>query len=114
MVTPTGSRPASAFGVKVESLPPPDGLLPPANVHRARSGCAKGDIVTSSGIGQPVASGGGNGRSPVAVGVVLFLVVIIVGVDHVLSSCGAAKMRGSSGRHSCEAELREDRSRGRL
>ncbi len=104
---------ASAFGVPVEQLPPPDGLLRPGDEYQSSSGCATGDIVASSGTGQPVASSGGSGRSPVAVGVVLFLVVIIA-VLIAYFVVRRTKLRRMEREAFLQAELREDRSRGRL
>jgi hypothetical protein len=104
---------ASAFGVPVEQLPPPDGLLRPGDEYQSSTGCATGDIVTQSATGQHASSGGGGGRSPVAVGVVLFLVLIIA-VLIAYFVVRRTKMRQLEREEFLQAELREDRSRGRL
>lgn len=101
---------ADAFGVDVQSLPPPDGLLRPGDTYTSTSGCAKGDI-TESVTGQ--SAGSSSGQSPVVIGLLVCVVLVIVALITYYVVKRSRFMRQQREAF-LDAELREDRHRGRL
>jgi hypothetical protein len=114
MVTPEGLQArADAFGVRVDRLPPPDGLLQPGDMYTSTSGCLKGDLVTeTTADGQPIKASTG-GTSPYVSILLVCLILIIAGLIAYIA-VRRSRFRRAERDAFMEAELREDRSRGRL
>jgi hypothetical protein len=104
---------ADAFGVPVEQLPPPDGLLRPGDTYTSTSGCAKGDLVTQTTATGTTVTAGGNSTPPLVAVVLICLVLIIAALItyYVVKRTRFARAEREA---FLEAELREDHYRGRL
>lgn len=114
MVTPGGLEArASAYGVEVAQLPPPDGLLTPGDTYTSTSGCAKGDFVVETSATGQLNPGGSDGTSPLVMGVIIGLVLIIAALIAYFVVRRSQMMRLERAAF-LESELREDRTRGRL
>jgi len=103
---------ADNYGVEVAQLPPPDGLLTPGDTYTSTSGCAKGDYVVETSATGQLQPGGGDGTSPVVIGLVIFLVLLVAAAIAYFVARRSAIMRYEREAF-LEAELREDRYRGR-
>jgi hypothetical protein len=113
MVTQDGlDARAEAFGVPVERLPPPDGLLRPGDTYTSTSGCAKGDLVTQTSATGTTVKAGGSGSPFVAV--LLVCVVLIVAGLIAYYAVKRSRFMRREREAFLESELREDRSRGRF
>ena len=113
MVTQSGlDARADAFGVPVERLPPPDGLLRPGDTYTSTSACAKGDLATETSASGTTVKAGSGGTPVIAVALVC-VILVIAGLIAYYAVKRSRFLRGEREAF-LEAELREDRSRGRL